>query len=530
MPDKDSSIVHKLRKWTAADSTCSSPSISSLLEVAQIIDYPLVEQLVDLGYVAPDDLDLIDSPLLTPGWLLMQRLERALSETRRTASGVAELISALRAHTIRTSTSTVEDLARWRARVFDIPVGTKKYRHIGYHAVEFEVWLGPTPEASWDRRLAERERRGNATVCRLIPSASAREKLLKRHLGNREPSTEVMAGAYERVELEHRMEIPRAEGHFNVYGLDGKLAAPLVGDSRPGPRHIYVESASVKTDLRESRPQSPDIDLFEYVNGSGQKAWAKKILFIAPPAASPVPTAHLIGRALGWNVISLRQSAGSVTGSLVRIRDQESARQSIERASRAFRTASGTESPTLFVGTYLQSLANSEEGKRLLLDESLLPVLLIPTWSTLQYWVARQRVGQGLINPKAAEDTEKVLNQIEETVRQREFGNGEVFQFSRDMEWWPTRGRNAPEKFADSADFFEHPVIGDIRLKAAYQLAYLFTNGRLPVRPANTYFLNGPVAQFHDSLKLDGDRPLRRKPRGNQSQNRTSNLDGMSAT
>lgn len=507
IPDRATKIEASLKKWTRGGFWWP-PTIPSILEVARIIDYPVVEQLIDLGYLSLEDLEVIDSPLLTPGWLLIQRLELALSENRKVSSGVADLVLGLRSNTLQTASNAPHDLARWRAKLFDVPVGSV-YPHIGYHAVEFEVWLGPTFGDSAHARLMERARLGREALERLVPSPGEREARIRRHVNQRKPTVDVLAGANERAELEERIQVPRANGHFNVYGLEGSLGAPLVGSSSSDtePRHIYVESASSRTDVKESRPLAPDTDLFTFAGESGESRSSSKVLLIAPPAASPLPLAHLIGRALGWEVVSLRQSAGNASGSLVRIRDQVAeARVPLDRAGRSFRTASR---PSILVTSYLKHLAETAEGKRMLLDDTVVPILLKPTKATLESWAARQSIGQRVLTTAPVEGTENLLDQIEVLLQERAKGHYEILEFRNDMQWWPRR-KDLPGEFAPRTDYFEHPSIGDIRLRAAYQLAYLFVRGKLAnSRNAHTYFLSGPVARFHDRLLSDPSRPLR---------------------
>ncbi|MFJ2619297.1 hypothetical protein [Glutamicibacter sp. NPDC087344] len=511
-PARASQIQSSLSKWTNG-ARCSAPSIPSILEVARIIDYPVIEQLIDLGYLSYEDLELIDSPLLSPSWLLQQRLELALSENRMMSSGVADLVVGMRSNILQTSGLAPSDLARWRAKIFDIPAGTDKYRHIGYHAVEFEAWLGPDLDVSENSHLLNRGKIAKEAIERLIPSPTERSAKLKRIVDQRTDSLPIMVGALERLEIEERIRVPRANGHFNSYGLEGSLVSPLMHGAGTGPRHIYVESASSRTDVREARPLVLDAGIFSFMDRFGEMQTSTKVLLVAPAAVAPLPLANLVGRALGWDVLSLRQSAGAVGGSLIRQTEQMlAARPPIDRAARSFRTASR---PSIMVASYLEYLVLTEEGKRLISDGSVIPILLRPTLATLESWEARQKIGQKTLNPMTPQRSEELLDGIEACLNARAFGNFEVLQFKCDMDWWPM---GMDGKFADRAQFFEHPTVGDIRLLAAYQLAYLLTHGVLPgARASHTYFLNGPIARFGDQLSKDRSRPLRTRSRRKQS-------------
>lgn len=495
--ERATAFATKLRSWISTSGPCSAPGIGSLRELASAIDYPLVEQLTDLEYLTRADLELIDSPLLAPGWILAERLERLLSQARRGSSNVGDLVAALRADTIRTG-----DLARWRARVFDIPAGTETYRHIGYHAVEFEVWLGPTPSEEPEVRLRERVHKGQEVLSRLVPSSTRRQALIQKYGPIKDMSPDLLVGCLERTELEHRLVTHRAASHFNTYGLDGELGAPLVGSAHPGSRHIYVEPASKNLEGRDSKAHTPDKKLF---------GPAEKVLLIAPPAATPLALGHLVGRALGWDVRSLREAAGTAAGTLIRIRDQDTAATALDRAVRSFRTASGGTAPEILVTNYTKHLSSTAERRNMLLDESVFPVLLRPTHTSLEAWAARQRFGQAVTKPMDPDEVEKELDALEETLLLRA-DSSERLQFQVDMEWWPRAGGSA--RFAEQAQFFEAPSIGDIRLKAAYQLACLFIRGHLPnAKTPETYFMDGPIARFTNTLRADADRPLRRSRR-----------------
>lgn len=491
-----------LGNWTKQDGPCSAPGVDLLHLIAVPFQYPIVEQLKDLGYITPDDLDLIDSPLLAPNWVLLERLERAISESRRNSSHAADLILALRASTLET-----KDFARWRARVFDIPAGTDKYRHIGFHAVEFEAWLGTMPPLDQNDRLKYRLSLANKTLERLIPSESIRASRTLKGRKVEDLGLEKYLGNVERAELEHRFGHLRAVGHFNTYGNGGTLAAPLLGLENPGVRHVYVESSSTQDDIASSKWHSPDTKIFGPL--------LNRVVLVAPPAASVVPIGNLVGRALGWTVHSLRQDAGTSAGKVVHISDQVTSEVPINRALRTFRTASAKDRPSILVTTYTRHLSSTDEGRRILLDPSSIIILVRPTFRTLQAWAARQRIGQGSSRTVSPEIGREYLDNVESTIRQRPAGTFHILDYKEDLNWWPASSNDrvhSPGRFPSKVEFFEHPTIGDARLRAAYQISSLLIRGKMPTAETpDTYFIEGPVARFQNELRRDQTRALRKR-------------------
>ncbi|MEA5456943.1 hypothetical protein SPF06_19650 [Sinomonas sp. JGH33] len=499
-PALNKSLATTVARWRHPSRTCPEPNLTSILRVAAAFDYTVIEQLYDLGYITGEDLALVDSPLLTPNWLLFERLERVIVESHHGTTHITDLIAAVQRSSLETG-----DLARWRAKVFEVKSGMK-YEHIGFHAVEFEAWLGPNPPETAEERLKLRHAMAEAVLKDLVPSPARRYRLM----GGRtieEMGLEAYVAKLERTELIERFGHVRSIGHLISYGDGGTLAGPLLGLDDPGMRHVYVEpvSAGAAGD-RVVKGFAPAREAF---GGSD------RVLLVAPAAASAASLGHLVGRALGWPVTTLRESAGLSGGNTVLIRNQQGNELVLARAARAFRTSS-VRAREILVVTQMKHL-KGVEGRRLLLDPRLFVVMLRPgfTTLTLHAWADRQKKGQGISKANSAEAMDEDLDTIEATILSRETGGFRVFDIQEDLEWWPapvpdlTTGAGVvPER----ADYFEHPGIGDIRVEAAYQLATFLASGKMPYEnPARIRFLDGPVARYREDLRASRSGPLRVK-------------------
>ena len=207
---------------------------------------------------------------------------------------------------------------------------------------------------------------------------------------------------------------------------------------------------------------------------------------------------------MGWDCYSMREVAGHSHGALPHVSTfgrHEAMQRALAEIVRWIPSL-----PTLIVWTALESLLESSEtssaandaARAMLLAEDVLPIVIRPDADTLDSWHRRQVDQIGAYGTPAATNQPSVvqhsLRQVIQVLSSRPAKSYLVLDVTATLPWHPSTG---------SAQYFEDPRIGDIRVRAAYQLSYLLLRGRLPeTNIAPTDFVESSVlATFEDALR-----------------------------
>lgn len=156
--------------------------------------------------------------------------------------------------------------------------------------------------------------------------------------------------------------------------------------------------------------------------------------------------------------------------------------------------------PTIFVLSAVPTWAEQGDLLRILLrDNDAAMVALQPSRQTAHSWEQRQIDLAG--GPAAPDNVAvRVLVAMKEiaTIAAESASPTRTFAVGTDLPWW----RQPP------AAEFEPPEVGDFRVAAAYQLAYLFYYGVNPESaPATCHFLPGCVlARYEGTLRKTSQR------------------------
>lgn len=285
-----------LQSWVGVDETPAVPRLSVLRRVRDVMDYPLHQQLIDLGLAHEGEFQIVARALPASAAFVLGRLDAVLSEITSTRPGVWDLAKA-----VLDSCAETGHAGRWRATVFDILSGGM-YPHVGHRAVEFQRWRGSGTERVVENNPADVQRT-ERIVRALEPDRSVwsgYEAMWWRHAPNH-PRWHLL----ERVELGQRMSKLRPRMATNSFGGVGLAHTALLHNPNQRYRHIVVDATGARTAHDPSTMRRPSQAFLEGRN---------KILLVGPPSLSTLPIARMVGSAMGWTVRSERELAGARDG------------------------------------------------------------------------------------------------------------------------------------------------------------------------------------------------------------------------
>lgn len=480
-----------IQNWTSRTLECAVPEMAALRGIETELNYPLVQQLVDLGLVSPDEVQVGITALPASTSLVLARLDMAVATLTSNRYDVWDLARYVIDDCVRTGSP-----GRWRARVFDVPSG-ETLRHGAYRAVEFLRSRLPDTAVLGSRGDTQQTER----IClELAPDCGTWADLVEFKLaqdgGNR-------AHWLERLELVTRMRRIRDSMVLNTYGGEGSLHLPLLNNPDRKQRHIFVDVDGARR-AHDPREMTGINTTLRAKPRSGRPAPGGKVLVIGPPSINNLALSRMAAGALGWPAQTIREHASAAGASRLRVtaREPDTAQisQTIEHIA-AWRPVH----PAIISLSSLPSAAKEITTLRKLLnDEFTVPVFVRPSRDLLEEWEQRQRKGtDGMSKNSRSDAVVEALDAISEILKGRKAPyltarirrpDAELLPWSKD-------------------EHFVHPSIGDFTVRAAYQLAYALTHGEIPPKgPARvTRFMPGSVLDRHEA-SLRSSREGNRRP------------------
>lgn len=456
----------------------SLPKIDTLLTIADDLGYPVAEQIADLSgrrleHIAPPEpFDVAHISMLD----LHDRLDTALRTVGNRRPTVTDVTRSVlnSSHRDRPLEDGASPYARWRARLFDVPMGWH-FPHVGYHGVEFMRWYGPGRGRDDDRYTA------SAWWGRAPRSYSyerVRGYVAKFWSGNTPPksftgtSAEWQAFRLERLELVARMQnlYPRAD--LTPYGGYGESWRALLRHSDGSAlRHLFTQQASwSRPDPARSRPCADDD--------------VRLVVIAGTSSVRPVAVGSLIGEALGWETVGFRTMQATLTGARP-ISSQnddvvDGTRDNTWRRARAL--AHKRDQPLLMTTNvnYLLHEINgvlqlTEPARELFADPAVLIVFLQPsdTSGTAESNAARARSNAASGRPSTRETVEwarRAAAVIAEVARES------PQLVTLDIEPTYVHWGDAYLAPDESREYLWHPTVGDLDVRVAAEAAHLLSH------------------------------------------------------
>jgi hypothetical protein len=484
-----------IENWISPTLECPIPDVATMRMVEAELGYSLAQQLIDLGLVSPNEVNVGITALPSSTSLVLGRLDMAVASLTSDRYDIWDLARYVTDNCVQTG-----EPGRWRARVFDVP-GGEAFRHGAYRAVEFLRAKLPGEQALGSPKDTEKTEQ----ICReLAPDTGTWSDRADFPLAEDGSNR---AHWLERIELGARMRKIRDFMVLNEYGGEGTVHLPLVNNSNRDERHIFVDvdGAHRAHDPREMTGINSALRAQSL--GSGTHPGGK-VIIVGPPSINNLAICRMIAGALGWPAQTIREQASAVGASRLNVTARQLDTSRIAQTMEQ-NTAWRPVHPAIISLSSIPAAAKEGDALRTLLhDEFAVPILLQPSMEVLEEWEERQRktsrraVSSNSNAPAVAEGLRKVtaiLNQRRAPFITAKFN-------TPDVELLPWA----------KPDYFVHPSIGDYTVRAAYQLAYVLTHGEKPPASARvTRLMPGSVlASFEYALRSGpegGRRPLKLK-------------------
>lgn len=429
--------------------------------VSQGFPFSVGEQVQMLLGLTERDLN-IQLPLWQPrisNERLIEELSRALNIGDAVAPSVWDLSE-------RLSTSCFDggQPGRWRSRTFDVTTGWH-YPHILARGIEFLRWYGPGRQQKSATELDDvlRGLQRDTHDLYIEDETGFKAQRPKHFQWAGEHADEAWTRTrLERYELKQRLSRELAASRGAWFGAGGdQHVALLHNTSRAHGRHIYLA------------PHGNPIVKREDV--AAVKGEYTTILLIGAGAAQPGRIGDLLAEALGWNSASNRDLAHRLSGrriSLARKSEREVNKVVFEQISEGrvpFTVVSCTIA-YLFTESRKNSRDIKPEAKQMLSAAHVLPILLTTDSETLRLWEDRQRAGSvdGVVDipsniaAMAAKMTERMKQYLENVP-------GAIHAWLT-----PTLPWHGPlTQLSDTSPTpwaYYHPLVGDIQVRAAFEL------------------------------------------------------------
>jgi hypothetical protein len=487
------------------------PGLGGIYAIDRGTDYKVVDQVKDLFDLSPGDLDL-RLPLWEPRHSterLLDGLRAVLGWSHATAPSVFELAEALQRSCLET-----DDIGRWRVRTFDI-VNGRHFAFLASRAVEFLRWYGsgagveddPDEDRAYDY-LDEATHGFTASETAPVDSWLNDETVpgtFQSDLPEQDRRHSWDTFRYERAELIMRMGATYSASQGEWTGGYGIVHQSLLRhrESVTG-RHLYVTPVTDTAVTATPQRLADDFDGVESVLLLGVAGVAYRRL------------AFLVGEALGWPSLSGADLAQRLTGR--RFHFQSMRRPEV--FAQVFAEFGTRPRPTSVLSVHLDHLVSGVDGHlrllpaavQLLHTPKVLPVLVAPRTgsASLELWEERQqdqsRSGHTSMLVNQAGHSERLYRPVIEELRRTPRALSAVLQPS--LPWaGPAVHRTAPDYDEDKVrttapEWFVHPLLGDMLVRAAYEIARYLRLGSMKEPVAPTGFAAGStVARYETTLK-----------------------------
>lgn len=473
--------LHKLEEGTLRGLLkikSRKPSTEIMWALHQSGWYPIAEQIIDLYGLSPADLAPA-VPLWQPQPSLTQvteAVERALGRSIATKPSLGDLVD-----TVFASCDEGQHFGRWRARMFDVPQGWH-FARTGKRGVEFMRWYGPNigvdPDPhirteylevgemgleQWWMKEVGKTFKAPAVPKQFFPSTRSGP-------GAPSPEEQWTQCRTERMELVKRMgSVNHAAAMGTWHGAYGTSHAPLLrhANANPTGRHIFLQDVTTPQPTGERK----------YIHGPFHT-----ILILGPLSMQPSVIGDLVAEALGWLGVGYKQLAHRLGGGRIGLNDQYPKAEH-ERALRYLATSLPPQPVVVhsnihfFTDQVNKSLGPAPETMEVLRASGILPVLLHHDPHdnlTSMHWESFQTAA-------SADGEASLWNKEKVSIATQEafltaFEDLDVAVTAKlhpTLPWYgpatypPRRGPVGERRISP---WFHHPLIGDIHVRAAYEL------------------------------------------------------------
>jgi hypothetical protein len=487
------------------------PGLEGIYAIDRGTDYKIIDQVKDLFDLSPGELDS-RLPLWEPrqsAERLLDGLRTVLGWSHATAPSVFEL-----AETLHTSCLNSGDVGRWRVRIFDIEYG-RHFPFLSTRAVEFLRWYGSgvgvedDPDRNRAYAYIHEATNGftNSETVKVewwlnddIVPGTFQPDLPEQDRRDRWDSVR-----YERAELILRMGSTYAAARGEWTGGYGLIHQSLLRhhDNATG-RHMYLTPVTGMTPAATPQRLADDF------------AGVESVLLLGVGGVAYRRLEFLIGDALGWTSMSGGDLAQRLTGR----RFHFQAMRRPEIFAQVFTEFGDRPRPTSVLSVHLDHLVSEIDGRqrllpaaiRLLHNPKVLPVLITPRdgSASLDLWEERQeaqsRSGQSSMLVNQALHSQRLYRLVTDELDKTPGAVTAVLQPS--LPWaGPAVHRLAPDYDLDvvpstAPEWFLHPLLGDIMVRASYEIARYLRLGSMkdPGQPT-TFSAGSTVSQFEPSLR-----------------------------
>ena len=458
----------------------SLPKVDILLKVAESLGYSVAEQIADLcerrleQIAPPDPFDVAHVSVLD----LHDRLDSALRSVGSRRPNITDITRSVlnSTHSDRPLTDGASPYARWRARLFDVPMGWL-FPHVGYHGVEFMRWYGPGrgreddnyPAAAWwespPRRYSFERVRG------YVSKFWSSDKVPSRFFGGPQ---EWQAFRLERLELIARMQslYPRAD--LTPYGGYGESFRALLRHNDGSPlRHLFTQQASwSRPEPARSRPCADD-DI-------------RLVVLAGTSSVRPVAVGSLVGEALGLETVGFRTMQATLTG----LRPINSQNDDVldggrDNTWRRARVLAHRRDHAMLVHTNINYLLHDVNGeleltspaRELLDDPTVLVVFLRPASESgsAATWEARMQANTASGRPSSRETVawgRRAADVMDDAAR----SSAKLITLEVEPTYihWGDAYLSADE----AREYLWHPTVGDLDVRVAAEVAHLLAHRR----------------------------------------------------
>lgn len=458
---------------------------------------------------------------------VMRDLVGVLSKSRQLAPTIHDFTERLLESCQRSG-----DIGRWRTRHFDVPMGWL-FPHLGYQGVEFLRWNGP------NRMVDRYPGRSAAYVQGLLERGQITQGALDKLVSKKVQSLEAPQGFRPSIVDEERRASEWLEYRANRYELMARLSstirassaaftggfgvqhAPLLrhgGD--PTGRYMYVVSAP--------RPAPrPDV----VIPLAGVPPQTRVIVFLAPTSLRMPVIAKHVAEALSWPCDTNRSFAARLYGHRPSLLSDPGEDLNRRICARIAAQAPPIDERTVLAFNFEYLHRKGPDGMvvhpevlAMLSREWVFPVLMThpdesePNSSTL--WELRQWAGDSLpgsnpggggIKVMRANDAGAVATDMNAwRLRMTSGGFGGV-EASILQTFLHAGGATGVQSAGDHPAFFRHPQVGDLDLRAAYEIAIRLAQGGEPMGRTFGFAPDSLVQQFSPLLSRitggSGSRP-----------------------
>lgn len=455
----------------------SLPQVDILLKVAKELSYSVAEQIADLcglrleQIAPPNPFDVAHLSVLD----LHDRLDSVLRSVGNRRPTITDITRSIlnSSYEDRFLPDGASPYARWRARLFDVPMGWL-FPHVGYHGVEFMRWYGPGRGRDQDRYSAaswweKPPRKYSLTrVGGYVSKFWSADQAPSKFIGTK---SEWNAFRLERLELIARMQslYPRAD--LTPYGGYGESLQALLRHSDGSRlRHVFTQQASW------SRPEPARS---QYCADDS----IRLVVIAGVSSVRPVPIGSLVGEALGWETVGFRTMQATLTGVRpINSQNDEVLDGGRDNTWRRARALAQKRDKVILVNTNINYLLHNVDGEleltapalELLDDPTVLIVFLRPAAKSgsAATWEARANANTATGHASSTETVawgQRAVNVMTKAAA----AHPRAKLVTLDIEPTYVHWGDAYLSTDEVREYLWHPTVGDLDVRVAAEVAHV---------------------------------------------------------